>query len=391
MEGRLSVGLKGRKKDSSGRSPEKRAQPGDTRNGECEPGKGERGLQYPFLSPVPGSLTCGPQPGVLLAAYGSSVHPRLSFYSRSAAEAIPRSAVRGAPHSGAGQSHGSKAWLITSTDWHGLYIEIFIRENPWKSVVKCSLMLIDTHAHLCDSAFDTDLGAVLDRARNAGVTGIVAVGETLADAERNLALAEWHPMIRAAAGLYPTHLDLEAAADMRDFIRSHRQELVAIGEVGLDYWMVKDGSGLEIQREIFGSFIELSKELNLPLNVHSRSAGRHAVDILLKSGAARVQLHAFDGKASAARPAVEAGYFFSVPPSVLRSEQKQKLVRMLPLYSLLVETDSPVLGPVPKERNEPANATIAVKAIAELKGITVGEVAEAVWENTRRLYGEVFS
>jgi TatD DNase family protein len=155
--------------------------------------------------------------------------------------------------------------------------------------------------------------------------------------------------------------------------------------------MVQEESGREIQREIFRSFIALGRELELPLNVHSRSAGRHAVDILLEGDATRVQLHAFDGKLSAAMPAVEAGFFFSVPPSIVRSEQKQKLVRKLPLSTLLIETDSPVLGPVPQERNEPANARIAVNAIAELKGIAVDEVIEAVAENTRRLYGDVFS
>jgi len=178
---------------------------------------------------------------------------------------------------------------------------------------------------------------------------------------------------------------------MCEFIRSHRDKLVAIGEVGLDYWMVKEESDREIQREIFRSFIELGKELELPLNVHSSSAGRHAVDVLLKAAAGKVQLHAFDGKLSAALPAVEAGFYFSIPPSVIRSEQKQKLVRKLPLSTLLIETDSPVLGPVPQERNEPANASIAVKVISELKGITVDEVVEAVAENSRLLYGDAIS
>jgi len=252
-------------------------------------------------------------------------------------------------------------------------------------------MLIDTHAHLCDSLFDADMESVLERARYAGITAIIAVAENLADAQKNLSLATLHPMILPAAGLDPTHLDLEAAAAMRGFIQKHRQKLVAIGEVGLDHWVVKSESQLEIQREIFRSFIELSKEVNLPLNVHSRSAGRHAIDILIKHGATRVQLHAFEGKASSAMPAVEAGFFFSIPSSLVRSGQKQKLVRRLPLSSLLVETDSPVLGPVPNERNEPANAMIAIKAIAELKEITKEEVVENIAENTRRLYREIFS
>jgi len=252
-------------------------------------------------------------------------------------------------------------------------------------------MLMDTHAHLCDALFDADLPAVLERARHAGVTAIIAVAENLADAGKNLVLAAQHPMIRPAAGLYPAHLDLEAAAAMRGFIQNHRRELAAIGEVGLDHWIVKEEPEREIQREIFRGFIELSKELKLPLNVHSRSAGRQAINLLLKLGATRVQLHAFDGKASSAMPAVEAGYFFSVPPSVLRSEQKQKLGRRLPLSSLLVETDSPVLGPMPKERNEPANAALSIQAIAELKEIAKEEVMETVAENARRLYCASFS
>ena len=251
--------------------------------------------------------------------------------------------------------------------------------------------LIDTHAHLCDPVFDTDREVVLERALKAGISAVIAVGENLADAEKNLLLASKHSMIRPAAGLYPTHLDPDLAEEIYVFIRSHKDRLAAIGEVGLDYWVVKEESERETQRQIFRGFIELSKELTLPLNVHSRSAGRHAVSVLLESAADRVQLHAFDGKLSAAMPAVEAGFFFSIPPSVVRSEQKQKLAKKLPLSCILIETDSPVLGPVPQERNEPANAPVALKMIAELKGITVEEAMEAVAENTRRLYGDSLS
>jgi TatD DNase family protein len=247
--------------------------------------------------------------------------------------------------------------------------------------------LVDTHTHICDPVFDPDREAVLERAQQAGVAAVVAVGETLADARRNLALARMHPMLRPAAGLYPTFLDLDQARKMADFIRSHRDRLAAIGEVGLDYWAVKEDEQKALQREIFKGFIDLSRELDLPLNVHSRSAGRHAVALLRENNAARVQMHAFDGKISAALPGVEAGYFFSVPPSIVRSRQKQKLVRHLPLSCLLVETDSPVLGPDPKTRNEPANLILSVEAIARIKELDVEAVVEAVVENTRRLYG----
>jgi len=252
-------------------------------------------------------------------------------------------------------------------------------------------LLVDTHAHLCDPVFDPDRADVLERAQNAGVSAVLSVSEDLLDAEKNLQLAARYPIVRAGAGLYPTQLDLDLAEKMHTFIRRHKNELVCIGEVGLDYWIIKDEAQREMQREIFRSFIDLGRELSLPLNVHSRSAGRHAVAFLLESSAARIQLHAFDGKAASALPAVEAGFFFSIPPSIVRSEQKRKLVRKLPLSCLLVETDSPVLGPVPQERNEPANALVATKAIAEIKGIAEAEVVEAIQENIQRLYGDSFS
>jgi TatD DNase family protein len=163
--------------------------------------------------------------------------------------------------------------------------------------------------------------------------------------------------------------------------------LVAIGEVGLDHWAVQEEKDRELQREIFKGFIALAGEMDLPLNVHSRSAGRRAIDLLLQSGAVRVQLHAFDGRASTALPAVEAGYFFSIPPSVVRSRQKQKLVKQLPLTCILVETDSPVLGPQPAVRNEPANLPLTLQAIAEIKALPEQAVFEAVVANTTRLYG----
>ena len=251
-----------------------------------------------------------------------------------------------------------------------------------------SLRMSDTHTHLCDSVFDDDRDEVLQRAEEAGVVSMLLVSETMEDAEKNLALARKYSVLHPLAGLYPTILDFDKAEAMMNFIREHRDELVGIGEVGLDFWVVKEESQRTIQKEILTRFVRLSNELDLPLNVHSRSAGRHVIDLLLEQNAERVQLHAFDGKASTALPAVEAGYFFSIPPSVVRSRQKQKLVKHLPLSCLLLETDSPVLGPVQGQRNEPMNVVEVLGAVAELKGIGRKDVADAAFQNTIRLYGE---
>lgn len=252
---------------------------------------------------------------------------------------------------------------------------------------RLSPKLIDVHAHLCDPVFDRDREEVLERAHRAGVAAVVAVGENMADARKNLALARRHSMILPAAGLYPTILDLAEAEAMQDFIREHRAELVAVGEVGLDHWAVQEERDRELQREIFRGFIALAGELDLPLNVHSRSAGRETIALLLECDARRVHLHAFDGRAGTALPAVEAGYFFSIPPSVVRSPQKQKLVRRLPLSAILLETDSPVLGATAGERNEPARLPVVIEAIARLKNVSEDEVMAAAAANTGRLYG----
>jgi TatD DNase family protein len=246
-------------------------------------------------------------------------------------------------------------------------------------------VLTDCHAHLADAAFDRDRAEVLDRAEAAGVGSVVAVAETLAESRRTLELARGDSRIRPAAGLYPTRLDLDEARAVEALIRAERDRLCAIGEVGLDHWKVQDEAGRETQQAIFRRFIALSLELDLPLNVHSRSAGRHVIGVLIEAGARRVQLHAFDGKPATAMPAVDVGFFFSIPPSIVRSRQKQKLVRRLPLSCLLLETDSPVLSPVPGTRNEPANLTVALRAVAEIKAVSEREVAEAVSRNARAL------
>jgi len=248
--------------------------------------------------------------------------------------------------------------------------------------------IVDTHCHLTAAAFAADLDTVLDRARAAGVTTIVCVGETAADNRAVLALARRHgPLVRPALGHYPEHLDEAMAAETEALLRAHRDEIVAVGEVGIDHWLAKEPEARERQHALFLRFVRLAAELDLPLSVHSRSAGHHAIRLLREAGARRVCLHAFDGKAAYAAEAAAAGFYLSVPPSVLRSEQKQKLVRAVPLDRLLLETDAPVLGPDREARNEPANVLLSAQAIAEGKGVPLETVLEACARNTAALFG----
>ena len=247
-------------------------------------------------------------------------------------------------------------------------------------------MIVDTHCHLLDEGFDVDRAEVLDRARSAGVVRIVVVGETYDENVRILELTRNDPMLLAAAGHYPSHLDLAMAEKTVDFIRENRPRLAAIGEVGVDHRITEDRADHDVQDEILRRFARLSEEVDLPLSVHSRSAGRHAIQVLRETGVQKVVMHAFDGKFGSAMAGLEAGYFFSVPPSVVRSRQKQKLVKSLPLDRLLLESDAPVLGPDPRTRNEPCNCRISAEHIAALKEVPQEEVLEVTSENARALF-----
>jgi len=255
--------------------------------------------------------------------------------------------------------------------------------------------MIDCHAHLASPAFEADLAAVLLRAEQVGVSRILVVGEDLADDLRVVELCRKHVgRLFACVGLHPDRFAEDRELPTADSIaavgalaRAHRDELVAIGEVGLDYHWVKSEPRRAAQRACLEAMVALASELSLPLNVHTRSAGHHAIDLLADVGAKRVLLHAFDGKGSYAKRAFDDhGYFFSIPPSVVRSEQKQKLVRSLPLEALALESDSPVLGPAPRERNEPANIPLAVECIAKLQGTTVERVLETTESNAGALF-----
>ncbi len=256
------------------------------------------------------------------------------------------------------------------------------------------MILVDTHAHMTAPEFSSDLDQVLQRAEAAGVVGILCVAEDPHDSRAVLDLAARWPVLRPAVGLHPDRAAkaeagvlLDQAKAVAELARAERARLVAIGEVGLDHWRAREPEERDAQAEALRMFAALSLELDLPLSVHSRSAGRRTIELLLEAKAERVVMHGFDGRAAHALRGVDAGFIFAVAPSVVRSRQKQKLVARLPLESLVLETDSPVLGPEPGERNEPANVLVAAREVARIKQIDLEQVAEVTTANALRLFG----
>lgn len=244
-------------------------------------------------------------------------------------------------------------------------------------------MMIDCHCHLEDDEFSKDLNEVILRAREYGIL-MVCSGLGLEGATRAVELSHQYKDVKATAGLAP--YSKEAPDEVIEFIKDNRKNIIGIGEVGLDHHWGKTDADRKHQESVFRKFIRLSKELDLPLVVHSRSAGERVLDILIEENAERVLLHAFDGKASLAARAVEKGFFFSIPPCVVHSEQKQLLVKAVPLENLCLESDAPVLGIDPKARNEPVFIIDAATRIAQLKSVPPQEVVEETTQNAKRLY-----
>ncbi|MCA9672114.1 MAG: TatD family hydrolase [Myxococcales bacterium] len=248
--------------------------------------------------------------------------------------------------------------------------------------------IVDVHCHVHHADFDADREAVLAEAQRAGIETLLIMGEGEADNARVIELAARHPQLRPCLGLHPWFVDREDVARVVAQVRAAHAEhpLTAVGEIGLDYFVAKTEEQRQQQRAAMRAMVELSLELDLPLSLHSRSAGHYTIDLLEALGARRVCLHAFDGRASHAERGAALGYYYSVPPSVVRSRQKQNLVSRLPLDSLLLESDAPALGPERGERNVPGNIALVVETIAELKGVSAEQVRQAALANARALF-----
>jgi len=238
---------------------------------------------------------------------------------------------------------------------------------------------------LHDEAFDSDRDQVVKRALDNGVEIIITSTLSAQELEKALNVAKKYDPVRVSIGFNPLNLSALDAEEVAREARRLRDKIVAIGEVGLDFFYVK-GVGREKQIEIFRFWINVASELKLPLVVHSRSAGRYALEVLLEEGYDRVLMHAFDGGSGWALRGVSRGFMFSIPPSVMRSQQKVKLVKCIPIEHLMVESDAPVLGPEPGKRNEPSNVVVSATKIAEIKKMDLNEVCEKLHSNSKDFF-----
>ncbi|MBO8169907.1 MAG: TatD family hydrolase [Thermoanaerobacteraceae bacterium] len=249
-------------------------------------------------------------------------------------------------------------------------------------------MLFDSHAHLGDRQFADDLDEVIRRAQENGVTHILNVGYDLEASRASVKLAEEYDNIYAAVGIHPH----DAASVTEDTLNELRQlaqhdKVVALGEMGLDYY--RNLSPKEKQQKVFRQQINLAKELDLPIIVHDRDAHQDTVRILKEEGADKVGgiLHCFSGSWEMAKQCMNLGFYISLagPVTFKNAKRPVEIAKLISLNRLLVETDCPYLAPEPKrgKRNEPAYVCYVAEKIAELKRISLDELAFVTHNNTK--------
>ena len=246
----------------------------------------------------------------------------------------------------------------------------------------------DSHAHLQNGKFDADQGAVLARARMAGVRRILNLGTRLADSREVVELAKRHPECLAAVGVHPTDLDAwseEEAAGLMELARE--PEVVVYGEIGLDYYW--DRFERDFQRTIFRRQLAMARELKLPVALHCRGEGCYAdliADLRAERGAEIGGVaHCFGGTMDEARTLVDMGFALGVGGTATfpKSEELRIILKAIGIDHLIIETDSPYLSPQARrgKRNEPAHVVHTAQALAELFDLELRDIAHITWCN----------
>jgi len=251
-------------------------------------------------------------------------------------------------------------------------------------------MLIDSHAHITHPLLAREIDDVLLRAAQAGVAAIVTVGYDAASNREVARLVDEKPGICAAVGIHPHDAKMATAVVLEEMAElATHQRVVAIGETGLDFY--RDLSPRDAQEIAFIEQIHLARELGLPLIVHSRQAHEETLRILRREGGGELRgvMHCFSGDLSFARRCIELGLYIGIAGNVTfpKATKIHTVAGKAPLERLLVETDCPWLAPQQHrgKRNEPAYVRLVAEKVAELRGASFEQIAQATSANAREL------
>lgn len=252
-------------------------------------------------------------------------------------------------------------------------------------------MIFETHAHYDDEAFKNDIDEVLSTVRAAGVGRIVNVAASMRSCVTSMELANIHEDIYAAVGVHPEETKELTDADMKLLEEySSNKKVVAIGEIGLDYYW--DEPERSIQKKWFEAQLELARKVKLPVIIHSRDAAQDTLDIMKNHKCEDIGgvIHCFSYGIEMAKQYLDMGFFIGVGGVVTFKNGKKlkEVVEYVPLDRIVTETDSPYLAPTPNrgKRNDSSNIPYVIEEIARIKGVSQEVVEHETWQNAVKLY-----
>lgn len=251
--------------------------------------------------------------------------------------------------------------------------------------------MIDSHCHLTYEQLHGQLEAVLARAAEAGVSRIITIGTSVADAEKAIALCRRHTDVRCAVGIHPHHAGEVGEADFEALRRLEREpEVLALGEMGLDYHY--DFAPRAAQHRVFREQLAHAKEKGRPVVIHCREAVEDCLAIFSEFPGVPALFHCFTGTKEEARKILERGYLlgFTGVLTYKKSDELREVARFVPADQMVVETDAPYLSPEPVRKhknNEPAFVVHTAAVLAKVRGISVEEVNRVTTENVVKFFG----
>lgn len=246
--------------------------------------------------------------------------------------------------------------------------------------------MIDTHAHLFWESYTDDLDQVLARAKAAGIEKVIVPGTNVENSLAAIELAKKYPgVIYPAIGIHPEDVPGADVTQVRRLIEEHQELVVAVGEIGIDLYTEDGQKTLDAQKKLFKAQCELALEMDLPVIIHTRNSFAETWEVLSSLATMpRGQFHCFSVDEAALTQVLAAGFYVSFCGNIAWSKRVAKLVPLVPLDKLLLETDSPFMDP--GKRNEPANVKVLAELVAQIRETTIEVVAEATASNTQTLY-----
>ncbi len=254
------------------------------------------------------------------------------------------------------------------------------------------MKLIDNHCHLDFPQYDEDREEVMEECKEK-LELVVNSGSSPENNKTTLELSREHQgFVYPTMGMHPVKIDGMDEGDIEEIVNSikqHEDEIVAVGEIGMDFHHESSKEGRKKQERIFRRLLKLAEELKMPVVVHSRDAEKQVLDILDEYDLESVILHCFNGNTDLAEKAVERNYFISITTQVLYSSRVQELVKSTPLENIILETDAPYLYPG-DSRNFPYKVYESLEKISDILGKEKEELADIFNRNTRDAYLQAF-